>query len=87
MPSDRIEQDGVVQDVTIEHNGENFSAVYFVEHGLIHVKIGDRLYRLPKGDMLPSESVRNLLFGLVSDTQRKRNQSSSWSDALPTGQD
>lgn len=87
MPDNGLEQDGVVRDLTIEHNGQTHSAVYFVEHGQIHVKTGERLYRLPKSDMPSSEAVRNLLLGLISDTQRKRDQAASWTDARQSEQD
>ena len=87
MPDDDIEQEGVVRDLVVEHDGQSLTAVYFVEHGQIQVKVDGRFYRIPKGEMQAAEAVRGLLIGLFGDSARKREQASSWAGWLPGGKD
>lgn len=78
MPAHDSEQEGVVRDLEVEHQGQSLTAVYFIEHGQIQVKTSGKYYRIPKGDMTAEESVRGLLVGLANDSERKREQASSW---------
>jgi hypothetical protein len=82
VPDKELERDGLVQELTIDHDGQSYSAVYFVEHGQIHVKTGDRLYRLARNEASASDAVRGLLLGLAAESQRKHGQSTRWAGAL-----
>ena len=83
MPAEDMEREGVVRDLVVEHNGQTYKAVFFVERGEIHIKTGHRLYRIPKADLPSEEAVRNLLIGLATDMERKRGQVAYWSERLP----
>ena len=56
-----IERASMVIDVAFEHEAQTHTACYFIEHNLIHAKIGDRLLAVPMLGPSASQLVRALL--------------------------
>lgn len=51
----------VVLDVSIEHAGQTYTASYFVEHNVVHVRIGDRMLVVPLMNQDTVELVKSHL--------------------------
>lgn len=66
-----MEQEGLVQNVSIDHFGETFSSSYFVENGMIHASIGGRVLISPLGNCPAADTVRALLTGHLLQNSRK----------------
>lgn len=56
-----MEQENMVLDVSVELDGQTYTASYFIENGVIHANIADCTYRVPLGPTPPRETVRSLL--------------------------
>ena len=77
-----MERQSQVFDVTVELDGETFSASYFVEHEIIHAMIdGDRI-AVPLGNALARSSVQALLLGELLNRRRRERQRDNWSKAI-----
>lgn len=75
------QQSSVVLDVTVEHEGQIHEATYYVEHGVIHARIGDRVLLAPVvGEEDVEEIVRSLLRGHLLQTARKARHVGRWQD-------
>lgn len=85
MPGEGLDRDGVVQELTVDHDGQSLNAIYFVEYGQIHVKAGENLYRLDKSDMPPEDAVRDLLLGLIAEAKRGDGPGSDWFHTTQAG--
>jgi|GEM_PF-1553612 len=81
-----MERQSQVLDVTVELDGEQFSATYFVEHEIIHAMIeGDRIV-VPVGNAPARSTVQALLLGELLNRRRRERQGDNWSKAiLPDG--
>lgn len=85
VTSEGLDRDSVVQELIVDHGGQSLSAIYFVEYGQIHVKTGESLYRLAKGDMPPEDAVRDLLLGLIVDAERNAGHGAGPFQTTPGG--
>ena len=71
-------QPSLVRDIEIEHEGVSHRATYFIEHGIIHARIGERLLSVPLSIGDPDATVANLLRGHLAQSARRERQASRW---------
>ena len=64
------QQESIVLEVIVERDGRTYAAPYFVEHGVLHAKIGDRVLLLPVVGGNADEMVRALLRGHLGRLSR-----------------
>ena len=64
------QQTSIVLEVMVERDGRPYVAPYFVEHGVIHAKIGDRVLLAPLVGGTADEMVRALLCGHLDRLSR-----------------
>ncbi|MBE7734426.1 hypothetical protein [Devosia faecipullorum] len=60
-----MDQENVVQDVSVEIDGQIHTASYFVENGTIHANLGNQTYLLPIGPVPANEAVKSLIAGTL----------------------
>lgn len=75
------ERQSIVQTVEVAHGGDIHSANYFVEQGIIHARIGERILLSPVGKARPSETVKALLSGYLQQRSRKMGHIKRWQEA------
>lgn len=73
-----LRQTSMVHDVEISHEDTVHKASYFVEHGVIHARIGERVMLSPVNGGDPDRTVRSMLLGQILQNTRKARQASHW---------
>lgn len=68
----------IVRDITVEFEGVEHKASYFVEHGIVHAHVGGRIVPTQLGERDAAELVRSLLLGHLQQTARKARLVSRW---------
>lgn len=71
-------QESVVRDIEISDGDQVHKASYFVELGMLHANIGDRLIRLSVGVDTSDEAVRRLLLGHIQTKEWRRRMAEKW---------
>ncbi len=56
-----MDQEHLVQDISVQMGQEIYKATYFVEGGTIHANIAGQTWRLPLGQVPAEQAVRSLL--------------------------
>ncbi|MET3899738.1 hypothetical protein ABIB57_003700 [Devosia sp. UYZn731] len=79
-----VQQSSMVLDVEVSHHGTVHKASYFVEHGVIHAKIGDGVRQFPLDDGDAGATVMSHLTGYLHQIDRKRALARIWSSVLGT---
>ena len=73
-----MEQQSVVRDVEVRHDGHTYEARYYVENDVIHARIGDRVLSCPLGVGEASGTVKALLTAHLLEQRRKTDMAESW---------
>ena len=80
-----MERECVVLTVDAAHEGEVYTASYFIEYGLIHCEIGGRYVVVPLGNVSAEGTVRALLSGHLLQKERKAGNARKWADKASRG--
>lgn len=74
----------MVLDAEVSHHGAVHKASYFVEHGVIHAKIGDSIRQFPLDERNAADTVASHLTGYLHQVERKRELARIWRNVLGT---
>ena len=72
------QQESIVLEVKVEQDGQIHTAIYFVEHGVVHFKIGDRVLHAPLVGGDAAEIVAANLRGYLARVARRSAHASRW---------
>lgn len=79
-----MQEESIVREVEISDGSQTYSARYYVERGVLHARIGDRMISLTVGAQTSDEAVRRLLAGHIqTKTWRKRLAARWFGTGLP----
>lgn len=77
-----LQQNAMILDVEALHRGTVYKASYFVEHGVIHAKIGHGVRQIPLNNRDAAATVLSHLTGFLQQTDRKRELIRIWSNVF-----
>lgn len=81
-----MERESMVQEVSVEFDGETYTAAYFVEGNTIHANLQGRILLFPVGNVAPASIVKAVLTGQLMHSARKAAFASRWGELEPTRQ-
>jgi len=73
-----MEHENMVMDVSVQVDDQTYTATYYIENGIISVKVGDSSYRLQAGPVPAEEMVRSLLIERIRKAGFRQNLSQKW---------
>ena len=73
-----VPRESIVRDIEISVGQQVHKASYFVELGVLHANIGDKVIRLSVGTDTSDEAVRRLLIGHIQTKEWRRRMSEKW---------
>lgn len=73
-----MEHENMVMDVSVQIDDQTHTAIYYVENGIINVKVGERSYRFPVGPEPAQEMVRSFLIEKTRKAGFRQNLAQKW---------
>lgn len=78
-----MERESMVQEVSVEFDGETYTAAYFVEGNTIHANLQGRILLFPVGNVAPASIVKAVFTGQLMHSARKAAFASRWGELEP----
>lgn len=73
-----MQEESIVREVEVSDGSQTHNARYYVERGVLHARIGDRMISLAVGTQTSDEAVRRLLAGHIQTRAWRRRLAARW---------
>ena len=73
-----MQEEGIIREIEISDGSKTHKASYFVEHGVLHASVGDKVVRLAVGAHASEEAVRRLLLGHIQTKAWRQRMAERW---------